>query len=108
MGAPRVPLNDPESTVGGAFLFGEEEPGQAERQALSRADLLARLSALMQSCEGCENVKVIGITRLDAPDSAGSTWSSSVVLDPAGVAPEVYALAYASVIAVARASWNLK
>jgi len=30
------------------------------------------------------------------------------VLDPAGAAPEVYALAYASVIATARAGWNLE
>jgi hypothetical protein len=28
------------------------------------------------------------------------------VLDPAGVAPEVYALAYASMINTARESWN--
>ena len=34
-----------------------------------------------------------------------SVWP--VVLDPAGVPPEVYAMAYASVVAVARASWNL-
>jgi hypothetical protein len=29
------------------------------------------------------------------------------VLDPAGVAPEVYVLAYASAVATARANWNL-
>jgi hypothetical protein len=108
MGAPRVPLNDPEATFGGGFLLGEDEGGQAERQAISRADLLARLSALVQSGEGCEQVKVIEVTRLDAPDTEGCNWSSSVVLDPAGVAPEVYVLAYASAVAVARVSWNLK
>jgi hypothetical protein len=108
MGAPRVPLNDPEATSSGGFLFGQDEPNQAERQALSRADFLARLSALVQSCEGCEHVTVIGVTRLYAPDTEGCNWSSSVVLDPAGVAPEVYVLAYASAVAVARASWNLK
>ena len=30
------------------------------------------------------------------------------LLDPAGVAPEIYAVAYAQAIAMARASWNLK
>ena len=72
------------------------------------AELLARLSAVIRSCEGCENVTVIEVTRLDTPDTAGCNWSSSVVLDPAGVAPEVYALAYASVVFMARSSLNLK
>jgi hypothetical protein len=108
MGAPR-PLNDPEATFsGGGFLLGDEEPGQSERQVLSRADLLARLSALVQSCEGCEHVAVIGVTPLDGPDTEGCNWSSSVVLEPAGVSPEVYVIAYAQAVAVARASWNLK
>ena len=108
MGAPKNPESDPEATSSTDFLFGEDASGAAERQGLPYADLLARLSALMQSCEGCEKVAVIGLTALDAPDSAGCNWSSSLVLEPAGAAPEVYALAYASVIATARASWNLK
>ena len=107
METPRDPLPDPEATFSGDFLFGEIEPGQAERHALSYAEILTRLSALIQSCEGCEHVAVIGITRLDALDTDGCNWSSSVVLDPAGVPPEVYAIAYASVVAIARASWNL-
>jgi len=90
------------------FLFGDDESAPAGRQALSEGELLARLSVLMRSCEGCENIAVTGTTRLDAPDSAGCNWSPSIVLDPAGVAPEVYSLAYASVIATARASWNLE
>ena len=108
MHAPRDSAKDPEATAGDGFLFGEDEPGQAERQLVSRAELLARLSAVIRSCEGCENVTVIEVTRLDAPDTAGCNWSSSVVLDPAGVAPEVYALAYASVVFMARSSLNLK
>ena len=106
METPRA--RDPEATVGDGFLFGEDEAGQAGRQAVSRAELLARLSAVIRSCEGCENVAVIEVTRLDAPDTAGCNWSSSVVLDPAGVAPEVYALAYASVVFMARSSLNLQ
>ncbi|HYL25922.1 MAG TPA: hypothetical protein VEV21_16135 [Burkholderiales bacterium] len=82
--------------------------GSGERQALAREDLLARLTRMMQSCEGCESVAVTGLTRLNTPDSAGCNWSASVVLAPAGVAPEVYTLAYASVVFMARSSWNLK
>ena len=96
---------DAESTDSG--FFGPEL-SSGERQALAMEDLLARLTRLMQSCEGCERLAVTGLTRLDAPDSAGCNWSASVVLAPAGVAPEVYTLAYASVVFMARASWNLK
>ena len=78
------------------------------RQALPRYDLLARVTALMQSCEGCETVEVVGVTALDRPDSAGCNWSFTLVLDAAGVAAEVYSIAYAHVIAMARSSWNLQ
>ena len=94
--------------VSNDFLFGDDEGTPPGRHALSQEELLARLSVLMRSCEGCANIAVTGTTRLDAPDWAGCNWSPSIVLDPAGVAPEVYSLAYASVIATARASWNLE
>ena len=100
-------MSDPEATFSGDFLFGEDDATRPGHQPLAYADLVARLTALIQSCEGCEQVAVIGITRLDALDTDGCNWSSSVVLDPAGVPPEVYAIAYASVVAIARASWNL-
>jgi hypothetical protein len=108
METPRDPARDADATVSDGFLFGEDEAGQAARQVVSRAELLERLSAVIRSCEGCENVAVIEVTPLDVPDTAGCNWSSSVVLDPAGVAPEVYALAYASVVFMARSSLNLK
>ena len=104
MGVPLDDSKDPEATASGEFLYGEE-PG---REIVSEAQLLLRLSALMRCCEGCENVVVTGTTRLDCPDETGCNWSASIVLDPAGVAPEVYSLAYASVIAAARATWNLE
>jgi hypothetical protein len=81
---------------------------EAERQALSRGELLACVTALMQSCEGCENVRVVDVTPLDRPDTAGCNWSYTLVLDAAGVPPEVYGLAYAHVIGMARSSWNLQ
>ena len=102
-------MNDhTDSTLNGGFLFGDSDDTNPGRQALTREHLMAHLTAMIQSCEGCEQVAVIDVTRLDFPDKDGCNWSRSVVLDPAGVAPEVYALAYASVIATAQESWNLK
>jgi hypothetical protein len=107
MPRPLDPSHDPDTTTPEAFLFGfDDEP--SGRQYVSQEELLARLSALMRSCEGCQDVAVTGTTRLDKPDETGCNWSSTLVLDPAGVAPEVYAAAYASVIGAARASWNLE
>ena len=96
---------DPEATFNGDIFFSA---GEVHRQVVSRTELLARLSRLVQSCEGCEHVRVIEVTRLDRPDEAGCNWSSSLVLAPAGVQPEVYVLAYAQVIATAREAWNLE
>ena len=107
MGAP--PLDprddDPEATFNGDVFFSA---GDIRRQVVSRTELLARLSRLVQSCEGCEEVRVIEVTRLQRPDEAGCNWSSSLILAPAGVQPEVYVLAYAHAIATAREAWNLE
>jgi hypothetical protein len=97
-----------EATLGDDIFSLDEDVTRPGRQALSRAELLARVSALMQSCEGCENVGVVGVTPLDGPDRAGCNWSFTLVLDTAGVAAEVYGLAYAQVIGMARSSWNLQ
>ena len=107
MGAsPLDPHNDdPEATFNGDVFFSA---GDVRRQVISRPELLSRLSRLMQSCEGCAQVRVIEVTRLDRPDEAGCNWSSSLVLAPAGVEPEVYVLAYAQAIATARETWNLE
>lgn len=106
MSAAPVPIIDPEETSSGDFLFGIA--GQPERQVVSPQELCSRLTALIRSCEGCENVTVLEVYKLDKPDSRdGCNWSLALMLDPAGVAPEVYALAYGSVIAMARERWNL-
>jgi len=62
----------------------------------------------MQSCDGCEKVVVVEVTPLDRPDTAGCNWSYTLVLETAGVPAEVYGLAYAHVIGMARSSWNLE
>jgi hypothetical protein len=98
---------DPESTSDGGFAF--LDLAGSERQLVTPEDLCARLTALISSCEGCENVTVLQVYRLDLVDRKdGCNWSLAILLDPAGVASEVYALAYGSVLHTARASWNLK
>jgi hypothetical protein len=101
-------MDDSEATVTDDIFSLGAGGAQPERQALSRGELLARVTALMQSCEGCESVGVVGVTPLDGPDTAGCNWSFTLVLDAAGVPPEVYGLAYAQVIGMARSSWNLQ
>jgi hypothetical protein len=107
MAARREPQDD-DDTINGPFLFGEGEGPQRLHQPLERDELLQRLTALIQMTQGCESVKVIEVTRLDPPDSSGCNWSSSLVLDPAGTAAEVYSLGYAHMFHSARESWNLK
>lgn len=77
------------------------------RALVSEPDLLKLLTTHFQANEACRAVRVIGITRLDAPDTEGCNWSSSVVLDPAGVGPEIYAVVYAEVVKRARERYNL-
>lgn len=103
-----APIDDPDRTEEGAPVFDGIGGIKGKRELLSRQELLNGLTALMRACEGCEQVTVIGIDRLDPPDSRdGCNWALSIVLEPAGVAPEVYALAYGMVIGTARESWNL-
>ena len=108
MGGPQNPLNDPEETAGGDFVFGEEQTGDDGRKHFTREDLMKSLGAMIQTCPGCEKVKVIDVTRLDPPDTAGCNWSTSLVLDPGGTPPEVYVIGYATIVFMARSSWNLK
>src|SRR5258708_33364623 len=104
MGIARDSVEDPEATFNGAFLLGETDPAQAKRQALSYAELLTRVSALMQSCEGCEAVTVVGVTPLDGPDTDGCNWSFTLVLNTAGLGPEGPGAALAPGIGMARGS----
>jgi len=98
----------PDTTITEDFFALGDDGAKPGRQELPRAELLARVSSLMQSCEGCGNVRVTGVMALDRPDEKGCNWGFTLWLDAAGVAPEVYGLAYAQVIAMARESWNLQ
>jgi hypothetical protein len=108
MGAARNLTDDDDATVNRA-IFGDLDGGESvARQTISREDLMQRLTKMIQTCEGCENVRVVGVTRLDFPDKDGRNWARSLVLDAAGVPAEIYSLAYASVIGTAHDTWNLK
>jgi hypothetical protein len=103
------PAPDPEATANGGFLFGELGAAKGRRQILAMDEILVRLTALLRAWPGCEDVTVLEVNRLDIVDRRdGCNWGLSVVLDPAGVEPEVYALGYAHAIAIARANWNLE
>src|SRR5258706_10418779 len=93
MAVLRDSVEDPEATFNGAFLLGETDPAQAKRQVLSYAELLTRVSALMQSCEGCEAVTVVGVTPLDGPDTDGCNWSFTLLLNTACLDPQAHGLA---------------
>ena len=101
-------MDDAEDTINDEVFSFDLGGAQPKRQVMAYAELLTCVTALMQSCEGCEKVSVVGVTRLDGPDNAGCNWSFTLVLDTAGVAAEVYGFAYAQVIAMARSSWNLQ
>jgi hypothetical protein len=106
MNSPRG-LHDPDTTLGGEFMFGDDTLAHG-RLLLSREQLMLQLTELIRTGEGCEKVSVLEVTKLDEPDKDGCNWASSVVLDAAGVDPVVYGLAYAQAIVTARESWNLQ
>lgn len=108
MGAPQNPLNDPDETAGGDFIFGDEKTADDGRKHFSAGDLMKNLSAMIQTVPGCEKVRVVEITRLEPPDNSGCNWSTAMVLDPGGTPPEVYVIGYATIVFMARSSWNLK
>ena len=108
MGSVQDSMDDDDATVNRAIfgeLGGDEE---VKRQTLSREELMDRLTKMIQACEGCEKVRVISVTRLDFPDKDGRNWSRSLILDPAGVPPEIYSLGYGAIIGTAHDTWNLK
>ncbi|MGQ0650642.1 MAG: hypothetical protein ACT4P4_00010 [Betaproteobacteria bacterium] len=97
--------DDPDKTL--QFPAGGAPAGPPRRAPVREAELLKLLTAHFQANEQTRAVRVVRVTRLDPPDSEGCNWSSSVVLDAAGVAPEVYALVYADVVKRARERYNL-
>lgn len=91
--------NNPDVTI--------PDPSNRGREALSKAELCARLTAAFRRQPGCASVSVIGVYRLASPDTSGCNWSFTLLLEPGGTPPEVYGKAYAELISIARTAWNL-
>jgi hypothetical protein len=85
--------------------MGAQQPG---RRAVSPGELVRWMSEQLQLVEGCGNVTVAIITPLEARDPDGCNWSRSVVVEPHGTPPHVYALACAEIVEHARTLFNLK
>ena len=104
MNAVPAPIPDPEATADGDFVLGELA---ASANSCPPGELAANLTEMIRGYEGCENVTVLEVYRIHPDTRDGCNWSLAILLDPAGVAPEVYALAYGAVMGTARATWNL-
>lgn len=97
-------MSDPDSTLP---LRAADLIAAQRRSLVSEQEILRVLTARIQTFHRCEKVRAVRIYPLDAPDSEGCNWSSSIVLEPLGVPPEVYALAYAEAVKSARERYNL-
>lgn len=75
---------------------------------LSEAELLRWLTAHVQTHADCGAVTVEKLFRLEMPDPEGCNWSRTLVLDPHGVPPTLYVLAYAAAIEKARKAFVLE
>ena len=92
-------LNDPDVP---------EELRDLGPRPVAEAALVRWLSAQFQAYPECAAVTVQQLFRLDMPDSEGCNWSRTLVLDPAGVSPDAYALVYAAVVEKARKAFLLE
>jgi hypothetical protein len=82
--------------------FRDPGPGR-----VGEADLARWLTAQFQTYEGCGEVTVEQVFRLDAPDSEGCNWSRTLVLDPHGVDPVIYVIPYGAIVEKARKAFVL-
>jgi len=89
------------------FSNPQTRAGEDGIQAVSEEDLVKWLTAQFQSYPACAQVSVAKVIRLELPDSEGCNWSRTLVLDPAGVEPSDYVLAYAAAVEKGRKRFNL-
>ena len=75
---------------------------------VAEADLARWLTAQFQAYPECAAVTVEQVFRLELPDSEGCNWSRTLVLDPHGVPPTEYAIAYAAIVEKARKAFLLE
>jgi len=100
--------DSPETTI--KNLFDADVPEELRElgpRPVSEAELLRWLTAQFQTYPECAAVTAEQVFRLDLPDSEGCNWSRTLVLNPAGVSADVYALVYAAVVERARKAFVL-
>lgn len=95
---------DSDTTLGAEWGVSSDN----ERLLLGAEDLARWLTAQFHMYPGCEAVSVQEVVPLDKPDHEGCNWSRALFLDSGGVPPADYAPAYAAIVDMARAAFNLK
>ena len=84
-----------------------EELRELGPSRVSEADLLRWLTEQFQAFPDCGPITVAQVFRLEPPDSEGCNWSRTLVLEPHGVAPELYVVPYALIVDKARKTFVL-
>jgi hypothetical protein len=100
------PARGSEETLPG-FGAAPASERAGRRRLVSPAELQRWLTAEIRKHEGCGGVRVIAITRLHRAGPDGCNWSYSLVVEPAGVPPRVYAMACIEVVTRGRALFNV-
>ena len=80
---------------------------ETRRRVVSPTELRRWLTAEIRKHKGCEEVRVIGVTRLHKAGPDGCNWSYSLVVDPAGAPAPVYALACIDAVSRGRELFNV-
>ena len=99
--------DNPDTTIKNLHDAGVPELEAAGPRPVGEGDLVRWLTAQFQTFPECAQVTVEGVFRLEPPDSEGCNWSRTLVLDPHGVPPVEYVLAYAAIVEQARKAFNL-
>lgn len=100
--------DNPDTTIKNLHDAGvPDELRELGPRRVSEAELVRWLTEQFQAFADCGPVAVARVFRMDAPDSEGCNWSRTLVLEPHGVSPEIYVLAYAVIVEKARKAFVL-
>ena len=88
-------------------LPASKDEETAQRRIVSPVELRRWLTAEIRKHEGCGEVCVIGVTRLQRAGADGCNWSYHLVVEPAGAPALAYTLACIDAVTRGRALFNL-
>jgi len=100
--------DNPDTTIKNLHGAGAPALPEVGPRRVGEAELVRWLTAQFQTWPDCAAVTVEQVFRLEAPDSEGCNWSRTLVLDPHGVSPTLYVLAYAASVEKARKAFVLE